>query len=240
MVARCTRTPARSAGARVHRDGQTYDQQLPRAGRGAGHPAGVLLATSASRKINSIHHQSIKDLAPGFAVEARCPDDGVIEAIRHTGDAWVAAVQWHPEFHKPEYGVLDDTPLLNDFLAAAARAARQRNMTQLAIHNPANGQLITTLPADARVGGRQGRRARAAQPAWAAVPLAQRKACIEKFRAGVVRDLESLAATMTRETGKPIRCRATSSMACWGASTFFLIQVDLAHWRPRPCSMTGA
>ena len=84
----------------------------------------ALTATSASRKINSIHHQSIKDLAPGFAVEARCPDDGVIEAIRHTGDAWVAAVQWHPEFHKPEYGVLDDAPLLNDFLDAA-RAARQ-------------------------------------------------------------------------------------------------------------------
>jgi putative glutamine amidotransferase len=35
----------------------------------------------------------------------------------------VAGVQWHPEFHKPEYGVLDDTPLLTDFLEAA-RAAR--------------------------------------------------------------------------------------------------------------------
>jgi putative glutamine amidotransferase len=80
------------------------------------------LAGVTSCKINSIHHQSIKDLAPGFVVEARCPDDGVIEAIRHTGAAWVSGVQWHPEFHKPEYGVLDDTPLLNDFLAAAMAA----------------------------------------------------------------------------------------------------------------------
>jgi hypothetical protein len=36
-------------------------------------------------KINSVHHQGIKDLAPGFVVEARCPDDGMIEAIRRTG-----------------------------------------------------------------------------------------------------------------------------------------------------------
>jgi putative glutamine amidotransferase len=48
----------------------------------------------------------------------------MIEAIRHTGaDAWVAGVQWHPEFHKPEHGTLDDTPMLQDFLDAA-RAAR--------------------------------------------------------------------------------------------------------------------
>ncbi|MDP3617185.1 MAG: gamma-glutamyl-gamma-aminobutyrate hydrolase family protein, partial [Rhodoferax sp.] len=49
----------------------------------------------------------------------RCPDDGMIEAIRHTGPVYVAAVQWHPEFHKPELGTLDDTPLLTDFLNAA-------------------------------------------------------------------------------------------------------------------------
>ena len=117
-------TSTQKPGALVHRDGQTYDQLFHELDVVPGTRLAVLTATSASRKINSIHHQSIKDLAPGFAVEARCPDDGVIEAIRHKGDAWVAAVQWHPEFHKPEYGVLDDAPLLNDFLDAA-RAARQ-------------------------------------------------------------------------------------------------------------------
>jgi putative glutamine amidotransferase len=83
------------------------------------------LARTSSYKINSIHHQGIKDLAPGFVVEGRCPDDGMIEAIRHTGDAYVAAVQWHPEFHRPGQGTLDDTPLLTDFLEAA-RAASSR------------------------------------------------------------------------------------------------------------------
>jgi putative glutamine amidotransferase len=74
--------------------------------------------------VNSIHHQGIKDLAPGFDVEARCPDDGMIEAIRKRGPGYVAAVQWHPEFHDTEHGSFDDTALLQDFLAAA-RAMRQ-------------------------------------------------------------------------------------------------------------------
>ncbi len=74
---------------------------------------------------NSIHHQGIKDLAPDFAVEARCPDDGMVEAVRWQGATYVAGVQWHPEFHGPEHPLtLDDTPILRDFLSAA-RAARQ-------------------------------------------------------------------------------------------------------------------
>lgn len=85
-----------------------------------------LLKDARSLKVNSIHHQGIKDLAPGFVVEARCPDDGMIEAIRymsgHTASAYIAAVQWHPEFHAAELGTLDDRPLLMDFLDAAQRA----------------------------------------------------------------------------------------------------------------------
>lgn len=74
--------------------------------------------------INSIHHQAIKDVAPGFEVEARCPDDGIVEAVRHRGPGYVAAVQWHPEFHAPgEAGVFDDAPMLDDFLRAC-RSAR--------------------------------------------------------------------------------------------------------------------
>ena len=78
-------------------------------------------------------------------------------------------------------------------------------MTDLAIDNPATGERIATLPADgADSVAAKAARARAAQPAWAATPLAQRQACIERFRAGVVRDLDALAAVMTRETGKPV------------------------------------
>lgn len=109
-------------GARVHRDATTYDLHF--------HEVDVLpetrlagLVQAGRHRINSVHHQGIKDLAPGFAVEAVSSEDGVVEAIRYTGNAWIAGVQWHPEFHRPELGVIDDTPLLRDFLAAA-RAAR--------------------------------------------------------------------------------------------------------------------
>ena len=75
-------------------------------------------------RTNSIHHQSVQSLAPGFEVEARCPDDGVIEAIRRTSGSYVAAVQWHPEFHESgNANHLDDRALLQDFLLAC-RAAR--------------------------------------------------------------------------------------------------------------------
>ncbi len=110
-------------GALVHRDAQAYDLNFHHVDVVAGSRLAQLLGETR-HKINSVHHQGVKDLAPGFVAEAVSPDDGVIEAIRHTGGAWVAAVQWHPEFHFPELGVVDDTPLLRDFLAAALAARK--------------------------------------------------------------------------------------------------------------------
>ena len=100
-------------------------------------------------------------------------------------------------------------------------------MSQLAIHNPANGHLITTLGADdAASVAAKAARARAAQAHWAATPLADRKACIRAFRAGVVHDLESLAFTMTRETGKPITMSRNELNGLLGRIDFFLKEVD--------------
>lgn len=69
---------------------------------------------------NSIHHQGIKTLAPDFVAEAYCPEDGLVEAIRWRGPAFVFGVQWHPEFHEPGHPhTVDDRALLHDFLSAA-------------------------------------------------------------------------------------------------------------------------
>ncbi|GDX58865.1 hypothetical protein LBMAG30_30280 [Comamonadaceae bacterium] len=114
--------PTQRPEALKHRDAEVYDQNFHNLAVVPKTRLSQLLAGVSSYKINSIHHQGIKDLAPGFVVEARCPDDGMIEAIRHTGPAYVAAVQWHPEFHRPELGTLDDTPLLTDFLQACQAA----------------------------------------------------------------------------------------------------------------------
>jgi putative glutamine amidotransferase len=35
------------------------------------------------------------------------------------GESYVAAIQWHPEFHNAGQGTLDDRPILTDFLNAA-------------------------------------------------------------------------------------------------------------------------
>jgi putative glutamine amidotransferase len=52
----------------------------------------------ASRRVgvNSRHHQSVADIAPGFRVSAVAPD-GVVEAIEHPEHRFCLGVQWHPE-----------------------------------------------------------------------------------------------------------------------------------------------
>jgi putative glutamine amidotransferase len=48
-------------------------------------------------RVNSFHHMAIDEVAPGFAVTARCPD-GVIEAIESIREDWLAiGTQFHPE-----------------------------------------------------------------------------------------------------------------------------------------------
>ena len=48
--------------------------------------------------VNSSHHQSAAAIGEGLRVVARCPDDGIIEALEGTApDHFVMAVQWHPE-----------------------------------------------------------------------------------------------------------------------------------------------
>jgi putative glutamine amidotransferase len=48
-------------------------------------------------RVNSMHHMAIDEVAPGFAVTARCPD-GVVEAIESSRNDWFAfGTQFHPE-----------------------------------------------------------------------------------------------------------------------------------------------
>ncbi len=47
-------------------------------------------------EVNSLHHQAIRELAPGLVASAHAPD-GVIEGIEMPGDRFTLGVQWHPE-----------------------------------------------------------------------------------------------------------------------------------------------
>lgn len=118
--------PTQRPQSRSHRETGRYEQHFHRIAFIPGTHLAQLYPQQAEAVTNSIHHQGIKTLAPGFVVEAVCPDDGLIEAIRRPGPGYVAGVQWHPEFHRPgDPGPLDDGPILHDFLQAAWRARRR-------------------------------------------------------------------------------------------------------------------
>jgi acyl-CoA reductase-like NAD-dependent aldehyde dehydrogenase len=100
-------------------------------------------------------------------------------------------------------------------------------MNKLAIHNPADGEKIAELATDdTRAVTEKAQRARAAQPAWAAQPLSERKACIGRFADHVARDREALAKTMTRETGKPIQMSRNELTGLQARLDFFLAMVE--------------
>ena len=74
------------------------------------------------------------------------------------------------------------------------------------IVNPADGSLVHELPEDtAEAIAAKYAAARAAQPAWAARPIAERIAALRGFKARVAERGDELARTLTREMGKPIR-----------------------------------
>jgi acyl-CoA reductase-like NAD-dependent aldehyde dehydrogenase len=95
----------------------------------------------------------------------------------------------------------------------------------LDVVNPATEQRIASVPTDtpeqvaAKAAAAQG-----AQPAWAARPMAERHACIARFRALVEAELPTLAVTLTGEMGKPIRQARNELNAFLGRIDFFLEQ----------------
>ncbi len=79
-----------------------------------------LLGTQTVR-VNSLHHQAVKDVAPGFRVSAVAPD-GVIEGIEQVNGCFALAVQWHPEVL-----ALEDAAMQRLFDAFVAEARGWKN-----------------------------------------------------------------------------------------------------------------
>lgn len=105
-----------------HRNWAIYERNFHATAFVPGTPLARLYPGAVIVKTNSIHHQAVKDLGRDLVVEARSQPDDIVEAFRWKGPGYVFAVQWHPEFHDPtDASVLDDTPILDDFLAAASR-----------------------------------------------------------------------------------------------------------------------
>jgi putative glutamine amidotransferase len=80
---------------------------------------------STELRVNSYHHQGIKDLADGLFVVARA-SDGVIEGIESSNlsEHWLLGVQWHAEAMR-DVG-FEHRSLFEAHVAAASRYALRR------------------------------------------------------------------------------------------------------------------
>jgi acyl-CoA reductase-like NAD-dependent aldehyde dehydrogenase len=93
------------------------------------------------------------------------------------------------------------------------------------ITNPATEAVIRELPEDTRatIADKVGR-ARAAQPAWSATPIAERVRILGKWKELVAAQEDRLAKTLTLEMGKPISQAKNELRALDGRVSFFLDQ----------------
>jgi putative glutamine amidotransferase len=114
------------ATTRVHRSHELYDHNRHTVEILSGTGLARLYPGQATAEVNSIHHQAVRDVAPGLVVEAVSADDKVVEAVRlDDPDRYAVGVQWHPEYFEgvDDGTMLDNTPLLEEFLARCRASA---------------------------------------------------------------------------------------------------------------------
>ena len=98
------------------------------------------IAGGTGLRVNSRHHQAVRDVAPGFVVSATAPD-GVIEAFEKPDASFVLGVQWHPEDLYERDPV--SRRLFRAFIDAAGRVTdrRKRSNTGMPLTAPVPGTL---------------------------------------------------------------------------------------------------
>lgn len=110
-----------------HHDPDAFDQHYHAIAFVAGSGLARLYPSLGSARVNSIHHQAVKDLGKDLAVEALSVPDDIVEALRWRGPSYVVGVQWHPEFHDPnDASLLDGAAILDEFLTAVRRGCESR------------------------------------------------------------------------------------------------------------------
>jgi putative glutamine amidotransferase len=109
-------------GAHVHRDWNDYDQLFHDITFAPNSQLKRQFPQLDGGRVNSVHHQAIKDLGKDLIVEAYSANDKITEAISGTGTTYIYGVQWHPEFQDPlDQMLLPTTPLLRGFLDACCK-----------------------------------------------------------------------------------------------------------------------
>lgn len=73
--------------------------------------------------INSFHHLSVKEVAPGFKIVGYAKD-GIVEAIEKDGENFIVGVQWHPEMLSKDY---ENMAKIFEVLVEKAKNRRENN-----------------------------------------------------------------------------------------------------------------
>ena len=97
----------------------------------------------------------------------------------------------------------------------------------ISVVNPATEELVKEIPVDdADAVAQKVALARAAQPGWAARSLSERIESLKRFSALLTERVESLAMTLTTETGKPISQARGEILATPNRIDYFVEQVE--------------
>lgn len=90
--------PAQFAGSADHRESSVRKDRAYLAHSVALDRDSWLAATLGTTQIaaNTLHHQSVRDIAPPLRITGTAPD-GVVEVIESRGDQFIVGVQCHPE-----------------------------------------------------------------------------------------------------------------------------------------------
>ena len=105
--------PSMRPGEILHREQEAYDKLGHAVVVAPNHRLARLIG-AGEQWVNSVHHQGIKQVAPGLTATAFAPD-GLIEAVEGEG---CLGVQWHPEWMQDREAARN---IFQDFIESAHR-----------------------------------------------------------------------------------------------------------------------
>ncbi len=112
--------------ALTHRDAMLYDRLKHGVSLVEGGILEQTYAVDVNHRVNSVHHQAIKDLGELLEVLATSTEDGLIEAVgyKNAEPGKIIGVQWHPEFtYQKNEQALDPEALYQLFLTHVKKQA---------------------------------------------------------------------------------------------------------------------
>lgn len=163
---------------------------------------------SLSGRVNSAHHQAIDPdgIGNNLIVNAYDDDDEkIIEGLEFknkTGKAFMLCVQWHPE----RINNKEENPFSANLKKEFLNAIRETAAKKISVINPATEEIIADVNEDTRETLQEKLSSlHIGQKDWQKVSLAERIEAIKKFSAILEKNMETLAAILTSEVGKPLQ-----------------------------------